>query len=63
MRAKKAKRLRKEARIQSAGMPERQLLVRKHIKVLKANESIIRLQAYNDPNSTRGIYRALKKAA
>lgn len=51
MRAVMAKKLRKKAREMSAGMPERQLLVRKGDKT-----------AFNAPQSTRGIYLALKRA-
>lgn len=65
MRAVKAKRLRRRARELSKGLPERQLLARKHNKVivLPNNKPIQRLEleAYNDPKSTRGIYRALKQ--
>jgi hypothetical protein len=65
MRAVKAKRLRQRARELSKGMPDRQLIVaREHkrkIIVGKNSYDVINREAVNDPKSTRGIYRALKK--
>jgi hypothetical protein len=64
MRAVKAKRLRRRARELSVGMPERQLLGKEHKRFYdrgKVRQHYIFLEVFNDPKSTRGIYRALKK--
>lgn len=55
------KSLRGMARARSVGMPERRLLG-KPVNVNMGNgRSYQRLIAVNDPNSTRGIYRRLKR--
>lgn len=60
MRAVKSKYLREKARGMTLGKPERQLMG-KQIQVTKGGKQYVFLQAVNDPQSTRGVYRALKK--
>ena len=55
MRAVVAKRLRKQAREATIGMPERQLLA---VQGGKPN----RVTAVNDPQTFRGMYLIMKKA-
>ena len=62
MRGKKAKSLRRIANERSRGMPMRRLIGKEHKRFIK-DEAVIILQAVNEPNSTRGIYRALKRGA
>ena len=59
--ARICKKLRGLARARSVGMPERRLLGIKRI-VRIGERSYEQWQAVNDPKSTRGIYRTLKKA-
>lgn len=54
MNAKKCKALRRQARKESVGLPLRNLLAMKHRHTT---------QAVNDPQTFRGVYRNLKKAA
>lgn len=71
--ARLCKRLRGVARARSVGLPERRLLaVKPHNKLIgfQTNAAGVRMpvvvrvsQAVNDPQSTRGLYRAFKKAA
>jgi len=71
--ARLCKRLRGVARARSVGLPERRLLaVNTHNKLIgfQTNTAGVRMpvvvqvsQAVNDPQSTRGLYRAFKKAA
>lgn len=70
MRAVLAKQLRKEARRLSEGLPERRLLARSGVKKVKIlnpkhpdfgnTREVQWHSAINDPETTRGIYRALK---
>jgi len=71
MRAKVAKALRRRARELSRGMPERQLLAHKSPRKIKVTNpdhpkfgetvDVTVQSAVNNPASTRGIYRRLKK--
>ena len=64
MRAKICKRLRQIARQNSNGMPERRLLAKTHRKsyyVNGENKPYTVQHAVNDPKTTRGVYRMLKK--
>lgn len=67
MRGKKAKMLRKMARNASTGLPERKLLGKDRSHTVIDAKSVTRhfrrIQAINDPKSTRGIYRFLKRQA
>ena len=59
--ARLCKKLRGLARARSVGMPERRILgLKRSITINKRQYE--RWQAMNDPKSTRGIYRTLKKA-
>lgn len=60
MRGKKAKRYRRQARDETKGKVERQLLARQHSKGSHGRVDISN-QAVNDPNSTRGVYLKLKR--
>lgn len=60
MNQKLCKILRGIARGKTAGMPERRLLAKEHRNVLNR---VVSVTAINDPNTVRGRYRALKKAA
>lgn len=55
------KRLRGLARARSVGMPERRLLGKPVAVKTRTGRPFHKLIAVNDPNSTRGIYRALKR--
>lgn len=59
MNAKKCKKLRKEARVLSIGLPERRLLGHKKIK----SKDFYRITVTNDLNTTRGMYLKLKRAS
>lgn len=59
MNQKKAKAARRIARELSKGMPERKLVNAKH-QIKSAKVNVMRMQAVNDPQSTRGIYRRIK---
>lgn len=64
MRGVKAKRLRKQARGLSVGMPRRRLIAKKHNKIVVIEgkpETYAALQIFNDPKTMRGIYLDLKK--
>lgn len=70
--ARLCKRLRGVARARSVGLPARRLLVVNRDKLIgfQTNAAGVRMpvvvqvsQAVNDPQSTRGLYRAFKKAA
>ena len=73
MRGSLCKQLRKHARTLTVGMPERQLLaLNRNKKVHVTNPKhpdfgktidVTMQSAVNDPNSMRGLYRALKKHA
>jgi hypothetical protein len=65
MNQKKCKAARRLARQLSTGMPERQLLGQKRKVKRKRRGKAVEYQAtqaINDPQSTRGIYRVLKRA-
>lgn len=60
--ARLCKKLRGLARARSVGLPERRLIgVR--IQAGPPGRRYTTVQAVNDPKSTRGLYRAFKKAA
>ena len=64
MNAKKCKAFRKRARDETKGLPERQWVAKVHNKLVIIDgkeEKYQRAQALNDPNTTRGRYRLLKK--
>jgi len=70
--ARLCKRLRGIARARSVGLPARRLLVVNRDKLIgfQTNAAGVRMpvvvqvsQVVNDPQSTRGLYRAFKKAA
>lgn len=60
MNAKLCKRLRREARTLSVGMPA---LAYSIVRRRNKKGEIVPTNVIVHPNSTRGIYRALKKAA
>jgi hypothetical protein len=65
MNAKKCKAARRLARQLSPGMPERQLLGKSRKVKRKHKGKTVEYeqqQAVNNPNSTRGVYRAIKAA-
>lgn len=59
MNSKLCKILRGRARGLSVGLPERRLLAKEHRNALSR---VVSVTAYNDPKSTRGIYRAMKRS-
>jgi hypothetical protein len=64
VRGKTAKVLRRQARATTIDMPIRRLVVKKHGKMIVVDgkpERYASIQVFNDPNSTRGVYRMLKK--
>lgn len=64
MNDKKCKVLRKKAREETKGLPERQWLAKVHNRLVVIDgkdHKHQRAQAINDPNTTRGYYRRLKK--
>lgn len=60
MNAKTCKQLRALARTRSVGKPERRLLAMK-VQAGSGQRRYIAIVAVNDPDSTRGIYRHLKR--
>ena len=63
MRAIKAKRLRKQARAVTVGLPERSLVAyqqKKLVTVKGDQRTTISLQVFNSPKSARGVYRRMK---
>lgn len=63
MRGSKAKELRRMAEKFSVGMPSRRLLVKPTLSITRGGKIYNRQSsmAINHPQSTRGIYRALKR--
>ena len=61
MNARTAKQLRAAARARTTGQPLRRLLATK-VTVLRGGKKHVAVIATNDPNTTRGLYRAMKKA-
>lgn len=59
MNAKLCKRLRRQAEAATVGQPARRIIGKK-VFVKRAN-SLVPCVAINDPRSTRGAYRALKR--
>ena len=59
MNAKLCKALRRQARAETVGMPASRLIGEQ----IKNGKGFLRIKAVNDPRSTRGRYRALKKEA
>jgi len=68
MNAKRCKALRRAARSQSVGMPARRLVWHtaqlNPVKAKRARSAAVSEgYAVNDPKTTRGIYRAMKRMA
>ena len=62
MNAKLCKRLRREARAQTVGKRFRRLMMVGQVAYRPTGERRFAEGAINDPETTRGVYRILKKA-
>jgi len=62
MNAKLCKRLRRQARSLSVGLPARRIIAGRNVAYRPNGERYFALRVENDPRSIRGIYRNLKRA-
>lgn len=60
MNAKLVKKMRRVARRLTVGMPDRRL-IGKRVECGPPTHRYVRVQAVNDPKTTRGVYRQIKK--